>query len=105
MSYPSQTKGTVPVGDALSQSASLAALLVRVQESNSRFAALQGALPAGLTGSVRPGPLDETGWTLLVPSGAAAAKLRQCLPGLQQALQAQGWQGVAIRVKVRVSSR
>jgi len=62
-------------------------------------------LPAGLAALVQPGPLDETGWTLLVGSGAAAAKLRQCLPRLQQALSSQGWAELAIRVKVLVATR
>ena len=38
---------------------------------------------------LRPGPLDEAGWTLLVPGGAAAAKLRQLRPALEAALNAK----------------
>ena len=96
---------TLPMSDALSQNASLASLLKRVHESNARYLAVRGHLPAGLAAQVQPGPLDETGWTLLVSSGAAAAKLRQCLPKLQQALSSNGWADVAIRVKVMMAAR
>jgi hypothetical protein len=104
-SHPIQAKGTVPVADALSQSASLAGLMARVTESSARLASLGDALPPALAAQVRPGPLDESGWTLLVGSGAAAAKLRQCLPRVQQALRAKGWPETVIRVKVQVTSR
>jgi hypothetical protein len=50
---------------------------------------------------VRTGVLDETGWNLLVPNGAVAAKLRQCLPAIGQALVEQGWKPTSLRVKVQ----
>jgi Dna[CI] antecedent, DciA len=93
---------SLPMTEALAQSTPLASLLERVRESEARLDAVRGELPPGLAGQVRAGPLDEAGWTLLVSSGAAAAKLRQCLPRLQQALQAQGRPELAIRVKVHV---
>lgn len=102
MSKPTPAAGTLPVSDALSRSAPLAALMQRVRDSNARYEAVRAALPPALAALVRPGPLDEGGWTLLVPSGAAAAKLRQCLPTLQAALRTQGWGELAIRVKVQV---
>jgi hypothetical protein len=88
---------------ALAQSAPLAQLLQRVRDSEGRWLALRGALPADLASQVRPGPLDETGWTLLARSGAAASKLRQSLPRLQTQLASAGWQELPIRVKVHVS--
>lgn len=100
MPAPPPSHATLPMADALSQSTSLAALLKRVQESRARFEAVRGQLPGGLAAQVQPGPLDETGWTLLVASGAATAKLRQCLPRLQQELEAKGWAALPIRVKV-----
>lgn len=102
MSKQTHAAGTLPVSDALTQSAPLASLLQRVQDSNARYAAVRSSLPSGLSALVRPGPLDEDGWTLLVSSGAAAAKLRQCLPTVQEALRSQGWSEVSIRVKVQV---
>lgn len=101
MSRPSSPPiATLPVGTALDRNETLGGLLRRVQESNARYAAVRPLLPAGLAGLVRPGPLDDSSWALLVPSGAAAAKLRQCLPTIAAALHAQGWADVSMRVKV-----
>lgn len=94
---------SLPLADALDGSDALGALLQRVRESEQRLAMLREALPPGLSAQVTPGPLDESGWTLLVRSGAAAAKLRQCLPTLQRRLQAQGFADRPIRVKVHVA--
>ncbi len=96
-----QSPGTWALGAALDQSQALARLLQRLQESQARFAAIRERLPDALRGAVRPGPLDDTGWSLMAQSGAVAAKLRQLLPELEAALQDQGWQATPIRIKVR----
>jgi len=95
--------GTWTLGSALDQSQALARLLQRLQESQARFAAIREHLPDPLRAAVRPGPLDEAGWSLLAQSGAAASKLRQLLPELEAALLHQGWQVVPIRIKVHSS--
>ncbi len=95
------TPGTWALGAALDQSAPLAQLLQRLQQSQARFDALQRLLPETLRAAVRPGPLDDGGWTLLVPGGAAASKLRQLLPTLESELQARGYAPLKIRVRVR----
>lgn len=92
-----------PLSEALDGSEPLGGLLQRVRESERRLLALRGALPPGLDGQLSAGPLDDSGWTLLLRSGAAAAKLRQCLPTLQRHLQAQGFGDLPIRVKVHVA--
>ncbi len=94
---------SLPMAEALAQSTPLAALLERVRESEARLEMVRGLLPPGLAGQVRAGPLDEDGWTLLASSGAAAAKLKQCLPRLQEALRARGRAETTIRVKVHVA--
>ncbi|MDP1899081.1 MAG: hypothetical protein Q8K96_01335 [Rubrivivax sp.] len=96
----SSASNSVPLGTALDRSEPLAGLLQRVRESRARFEAVAGLLPAGLKESVRPGPLDDASWVLLVPHAAAAAKVRQILPALQEALLARGWPGPAIKIKV-----
>jgi hypothetical protein len=94
---------SLPMSEALAGSEPLAALLARVQASEARLAAVRELLPPGLREQVSAGPLDDAGWTLLVPGGGAAAKLRQCLPRLHEALAARGLAAAAIRVKVHVA--
>lgn len=89
------------LGAALGRSEPLAGLLQRLRESQARFEAIAGLLPAPLRAAVAPGPLDDTVWVLLAANAAAAAKLRQMLPQLTQALQARGWQGPDLKVKVQ----
>jgi hypothetical protein len=48
--------------------------------------------------------LDETAWVLLAANAAAAARLRQMQLSLTLALQARGWQGPVLKVKVRARS-
>lgn len=86
------------LASALDGSEPLSRLLARVRESQARLAALAPLLPAAL--QVRAGPLDDSGWTLLVGHSAAAAKLRQSVPALVQALADAGYATPAIRIKV-----
>jgi hypothetical protein len=104
MARPSYHPGTFALGEALGHSTPLARLLHLARESQARFAAVSPLLPPGLREAVRPGPLDDEGWQLLVAHGAAAAKLRQLLPRLEAALQAGGWQGTPIKVRIQPKS-
>lgn len=93
--------GSLPLGTALSRSEPLTSLLQRLRESQARFEAISGLLPPALRATVTPGSLDDSAWVLLAANAAAAAKLRQMLPLLTQALQAAGWQGPELKVKVQ----
>jgi hypothetical protein len=90
----------VPLGAALRGNEALTGLLQRLRQSQARLDAVLPLLPPPLQASVRPGPLDDTAWSLLVPNAAVAAKLRQCLPRLQEHLGAQGWPPVEIRLRI-----
>jgi hypothetical protein len=89
------------LGSALGRSEALASLLQRLRESQARFEAIAGLLPEPLRTAVTPGPLDEDAWVLLAANAAAAAKLRQMLPLLDDALRARGWTAPELKVKVR----
>ncbi|MBS0442904.1 MAG: DUF721 domain-containing protein [Proteobacteria bacterium] len=89
------------VSEALRRSAPLTQLRARLQESADRFEAIRGALPGALARHVRPGPIDEEGWSLLVANAAVAAKLRQIKPHLEGLLREQGWQVSSIRIRVQ----
>jgi hypothetical protein len=90
----------VPLHEAAEESPTLARLAQLARESGERLKAIEPSIPAPLRRSVRPGPIDGTSWCLLVDSSAAAAKLRQLLPVLQDKLNSLGWQVTAIRLKV-----
>jgi hypothetical protein len=100
---PTAAGTTLHLGAALDRSQPLALLLQRLQGSRERFEAIRQQLPEALRDQVRPGPLDDARWTLLVSNGAAGSKLRQLLPALEATLHARGWQGTSIRIKVQSS--
>ncbi|CAN7753278.1 DciA family protein [Pseudorhodoferax sp. LjRoot39] len=86
---------------AVADSGPLARLSALVRESAERLAAVQQLIPPPMRAAIRPGPIDENGWCLLVDNSAAAAKLRHLAPLLQQALSNRGLAVVAIRVKIQ----
>lgn len=100
-----RTHEAIPLQEAIGLAEPLERLRQRIQASQARFDVVRPLLPPALADQVRAGPLDDTSWTLLVPHGAAAAKLRQYQPALQQALQAKGWERTAIRIRIQAASR
>ena len=57
---------TLPLATALGQSEPLNSLLRRLHDSRERLATVAALLPDSLRPAVRPGPLDDAGWVLLV---------------------------------------
>jgi hypothetical protein len=72
-----------------------------MRDSNARFEAICSTLPTTLAPHVKPGPVDDAGWSLLAANASVAAKLRQLQPLLEDTLRQRGWQVSAIRVKVQ----
>ena len=72
----------------------------RLRESNAMFATILPLLQAALAASVRPGPLDDTGWSLLGANAAVAAMLRQLAPRLEERLLERGHAVSTVRIKV-----
>jgi hypothetical protein len=95
------TPNALTIASALDRSAPLAQLQQLMRDSNARFDAIRSELPTLLAPHVRPGPVDDQGWSLLAANAAVAAKLRQLQPRLEDCLRARGWQVSAIRVKVQ----
>lgn len=91
---------SLPLAAALGQSEPLNSLLRRMHDSRARLDAVAGLLPESMRPGVRPGPLDDTAWVLLVGDSSAAAKLRHLMPSLEAALLAAGWPALPIRIKV-----
>jgi hypothetical protein len=98
---PSSVPLAQPIAQALESNAALARLGQRLRESNARYATIREALPQPLRDHVRPGPLDDNGWSLLAANAAVAAKLRQLVPRLDATLRANGWQAIPIRIRVQ----
>jgi hypothetical protein len=92
---------TLPIADALRASAPLGRLSERLRLSKTLFDAVTPVVPAALSASLRPGPVDDEGWSLLCANAAVAAKLRQLVPRLEQRLRELGHPVAAIRVKVQ----
>ena len=94
------TPDALRIEQALQLSAPLARLRERMRDSNDRFEAIRSSLPAAMAAHVKPGPVDELGWSLLAANAAVAAKLRQLQPRLEEIVREKGWPVSAIRVKV-----
>jgi len=95
------TPDALPIDQAIQRSSPLARLQHLMKESEARLAVVRSVVPAGLAPYLKPGPLDEDGWTLLVANAAVGSKLRQLAPRLEEALRARGMQVTAIRIKVQ----
>lgn len=88
------------LADALQQSAPLADLRRRLNQSSNCLDAIRPALPAGLQNQVVAGPIDADGWTLLAANAAVAAKLKQLRPRLEDALALNRCATRHIRIKL-----
>ena len=97
---PALPPGTRTIDQALAASEPLASLSRRLRESQARLDAVLPLLPLSMRQSIKAGPIDEAGWTLLASNGAVSAKLRQLVPALEAHLRSQGWAGPPVRVKM-----
>ena len=100
---PPVTPDALRIEQALRQSAPLVRLQQLLRDSNARFDAIRPSLPAALAPHVKPGPVDDAGWSLLAANASVAAKLRQLQPRLEDILRERGWQVSSIRVKLQSS--
>jgi hypothetical protein len=91
--------------EAVGAAPTLAQLRVRAEASQRCLTLVRPLLPAGLRSLVKAGPWDEGEWCLLVGNAAAAAKLRQLVPAMRDALHENGAQVSAIRIKVQTPGR
>lgn len=81
----------------------LARLSALSDDSMARLKAIQSLIPTALRSAVTAGPIDGSGWCLLLDNNAAAAKMRQLLPALTAHLRSKGWEVTSIRLKVKIS--
>ena len=95
------TPDAMRLQQALQRSEPLARLSLLMHDSNARFDAIRSSLPAALLPHVKPGPVDDAGWSLLAANASVAAKLRQLQPRLESVLLERGWRVGTIRIKVQ----
>ncbi len=88
---------------ATEASPTLARLAELARESVARLKGVEPLIPAPLRSAVKPGPIDDKQWCLLLDNNATAAKLRQLLPALEAHLRVHGWEHRSIRLKVQDS--
>lgn len=93
------------IHQAAENAPSLARLTELVQESNDRLKAIESLLPAALRPAIKAGPIDGESWCLLVSGNAAAAKVRQLIPLIQDRLLNKGWKVTSIRLKLLISRK
>jgi hypothetical protein len=98
------TPPALQMSRALDGSTSLATLMQAMRESNARFEILRPMLPGAMARHVKPGPIDENGWSLLIANAAIAAKLRHLAPRLEAALDDAGFTHRPIRLKIMGAS-
>lgn len=91
--------------EALERSEPLAALGARLRESAARLAAIEGSVPAAMRSRLRAGPIDESGWSVLVDNPGVSAKLRQLKPVLERKMVQAGFAPIPLRIKVHVPGR
>lgn len=90
---------------AVVEAPNLAHLARRIDESNLRLQSVQPLIPAALRSAIKAGPINEDSWCLLISGNAAAAKLRQLLPMLQDSLLRQGSRQTSIRLKIQLPKK
>ena len=95
----------MPVLEAVEDAPTLARLAQLARQSREMLEAVEFLIPGTLRSAVRAGPIDGTGWCLLVDNNAAAAKMRQVVPALTAELQRRGAQVNSIRLKVQIAGR
>jgi hypothetical protein len=98
---PPSVPNALPITEALNRSHPLSLLRRRLEDSARRYAAVQACLPPALAPHLTAGPVDAEGWTLIAANANVAAKLRHLQPRLEDQLLKQGFQAVAVRIKVR----
>ena len=95
-------KVAVSAHDAARNAPALAHLVKLGRESSDRLKAIEPLIPEALRSAIKAGPIGEKNWCLLVESNAAAAKIRQMIPVLEDRLLTNGWKINSIRLKILI---
>ena len=99
------TRTSVTLEQAICSHPTLAQLMQIADESQQCMKIIEPFLPAALRSKVRPGPITEGTWCLLVCHAAAATKLRQLSPAFLAALRSKGHAVRHIRFKIEILTR
>lgn len=94
-------KPPLTLDEAARHSPTFVRLAEQVADSTQRLRAIEHLIPPPLRAAIKPGPVDDAAWCLLVTNSAVAAKVRQLLPLFQARLAHMGWQVTTIRLKVQ----
>lgn len=105
MTSGTRIRTTFSLEEAAEAAPTLGALKERIKASQWCLDQIRHLIPSTLRTHVKPGPLQDGEWCLLVGSAAASTKLRQLLPALQKELVRNGGQVTSIRLKVQSHTR
>ena len=91
---------SVQVLKAAQSAPGLAQLIAQASRSRSQVDDLTGLVPALILKQIHSGPMESGNWSLMLRSGASAAKLRQMGPAICAHLRSKGWDIQSITVRV-----
>ena len=86
--------------DAVNDAPELKLLSQQIALGQRRLACIRKALPASLVTQLASGGCDNQSWCILAPNNSVAAKLRQLLPHIQQALEREEGRVVELRLRI-----
>lgn len=99
------TKKSMSLFQATQISPMLSRLSDLAMESTARLKAVEFLVPLAIRPHLKPGPIEEGEWCLIVSNSSVAAKARQLIPAMRSHLNNQGWTITSIRLKVQTNQK
>ena len=101
-----KSRDPISLDEAMLRCTAVSQLARGLKESKDRYEAVKAYLVhhGKLADYIKPGPVDEKGWCILVTHAAAMSKLKQMVPLLENVLKQHGWVNNKVRLKMTSSA-